>query len=127
MTSTMGPQQSAVKADLDRVVDDADGDGRSPQAVADPVVGPGEAHRTVLVDDAQDLVTLGRWLRPPCVQRTTVHPVVVIDQMPACMGGDHDAVVRDVQQSISRLDRDGFTDEMTADVMRCLRRLMRPC
>ena len=59
VTSTMAPQQRAVKSDLHGVARKADGDGDAHVAVAHPITGSGEAHRAMLVDDAQDLPTLG--------------------------------------------------------------------
>jgi hypothetical protein len=52
--------------------------------------------------------------------RTTVHLVVVIDQVSTRMGRDYDTVVRDVQQSVCRFDRDRFTGEVTSDVIAVL-------
>ncbi|MQA98669.1 MAG: hypothetical protein GEU78_00005, partial [Actinobacteria bacterium] len=81
MPSTMGANKSAVKADLDRVADETDAHGLAPVAVADPVGGPGEADRTVPVDDTKDLRSFGRLRGSPRVPRTPIHLVVVIDQM----------------------------------------------
>lgn len=86
----MGSEERAVKADLDRVGDQADPDSLRAVAVADGIVGAGEADRAVLVDHPQDLRAFGRLCRPPRVQCATVHLVVVIDQVTPSMGGDND-------------------------------------
>jgi hypothetical protein len=82
MTNTMGPEQRAVKGDLDRVVDQPDPDGLASVAVADPVAGPGEAHRAVRIDDTQHLSTLGG-----CGGfGSPIHLVVVIDEAGGARG-----------------------------------------
>ena len=115
----MSAKKGAVKADLDRVADEADSDGRASVSVADAIGGAGKAHRPVGIDDPQDLGALGR-LRRSSVVGAPIHLVVVIDQMTARVGGDHDAVVGDVKQPIGRLDRDGFPGQVTSDVITVL-------
>jgi hypothetical protein len=58
MTSTMGPEQQAVKRDLDGVADKTRSDSGSDEAVADAIAGAREADRSVLVHDPQHLATL---------------------------------------------------------------------
>ncbi len=52
--------------------------------------------------------------------RASVHLVVVVDQVPAGVGRDHDAVVGDVQEPVGRLDRHGFAGEVASDVIAVL-------
>ena len=101
----MRAQQSAVKGDLDGVADEADAHGLTDEAVADAIIGAGEADRPVLVDAAQHLGAFGGRCRPTRVLGSPIHPVV-IDQMPPSVCGDHDTVMRDVEQAVCGFDRD---------------------
>jgi hypothetical protein len=84
----MGAKKGAVKGDLDRVADETDADGLTPVAVADTIGGPGEADRTVRVDDPKDLCSLGRLRWSARLPRPPIHLVVVIDQVASCVGRD---------------------------------------
>ena len=116
MSSTMGSEQRAVKGHLYGVADQADPDGLSSITVADAIGGAGEAHRTVRVDDPQDLTPLGglSWTSD---RSAPIHLVVLVDQVPTRVRGDDDSVVGGVQQPVGRFDRDRLSGQMSSHVI----------
>jgi hypothetical protein len=120
VTSTKGAQQHSVKGDLNGVTDESLADRHSDVAVADAVAGPGEADRSVLVDDPQHFGTPRRLRRPTRLLRSPVHLVVIIDQVTSGVSRYDNVVGGDVKQPVCRFDRDGLSGEMAADVIAVL-------
>jgi hypothetical protein len=66
------------------------------------------------VDLAHHLASFGR-SRWPCRLGSTVHLVVIINEMTARVGRDDDSVVGDMKEPIFRFDRYCFAGEMATE------------
>src|SRR5207237_158080 len=105
VTSFVGPHELAVDGDLNGIANEAHAGEHAAVSFADAVAGPGEAEGSELgVDAAEHFISFG-WSRGLDCFGPPIHPLVVLLKVTSSVGGNHDAVVGDVEQAV--VDGDG--------------------